>query len=47
VPRPSHWSGFRLHPESLEFWFEGPGRLHERLLYEKSGGGWKRTLLYP
>ncbi len=47
VPRPPHWSGFRLHAESIEFWFDRPGRLHERHLYSKKQDHWERTLLYP
>ncbi len=47
VPRPEFWSGFRLVPESIEFWLKRPFRLHERLLYTRSGGGWQKQLLYP
>jgi pyridoxamine 5'-phosphate oxidase len=47
VPRPAHWSGFRLLPESIEFWFDRPGRLHERHLFSKVQDRWERTLLYP
>ena len=35
VPRPPHWSGWRLIPEQIEFWLDGEGRIHERLLYKK------------
>ncbi len=47
VPRPSHWSGFRLEPKSLEFWFGKPDRLHERRLYTRRGDRWVLSLLYP
>lgn len=47
VPRPAHWSGYRLVPSSIEFW-EGRGnRLHHRMLYERDGSGWKVTILNP
>ena len=35
VPRPPHWSGWRLLPEEVEFWLDGEGRVHERLNYKK------------
>ena len=35
VPRPPHWSGWRLLPEEIEFWLDGEGRIHERLNYKK------------
>ena len=47
IPRPNRWSGFRIAPIQIEFWEEGPDRLHDRLYYEKRGPGWRRTLLYP
>lgn len=47
VPRPPHWSGFRLKPTSLEFWLEGPFRLHERLLYKKLDNNWHKERLFP
>jgi len=46
-PRPNHWSGFRIIPERIEFWQEGQFRLHDRVLFEKSGGKWRKSLLYP
>jgi pyridoxamine 5'-phosphate oxidase len=47
VPRPPHWSGFRLVPERIEFWKSMPHRLHDRTLYELVDGRWRRGLLYP
>lgn len=47
VPRPAHWSGYRLLPERIEFWAARPFRLHERLLYERRGERWVKQLLYP
>jgi len=47
VPRPPHWSGWRLMPTHIEFWLDGDGRIHERLNYSKTDKGWKKELLYP
>ena len=47
APRPPHWSGFRVSPESLEFWRDRTFRLHERLLFQRAGKGWTTTRLYP
>ncbi|MDE2487089.1 MAG: pyridoxamine 5'-phosphate oxidase [Alphaproteobacteria bacterium] len=47
VPRPAHWSGFRLAPSSLEFWRDRPFRLHERLVFERAQGGWTTKRLFP
>ena len=47
VPRPPHWSGWRLIPDSIEFWLRGENRIHERLRYKKTNDGWKKILLYP
>ena len=47
VPRPPHWSGYRLIPERIEFWREQPDRLHEREVYTRDDNGWKITLLAP
>lgn len=47
VPRPPHWTGYRVTPESFEFWSDKPFRLHERVLFTRDGDGWTRSLLYP
>ena len=47
VPRPPHWSGYRVEPRRIEFWKSGAHRLHERVCYEQVGEGWTVTLLNP
>jgi pyridoxamine 5'-phosphate oxidase len=48
VPRPDHWSGFRIVPTRIEFWRNMPSRLHVRHVYARaSDGGWSVTQLYP
>ena len=47
VPRPSHWSGWRVNPSEIEFWLDGDNRIHERLKYIKDNESWKKVLLNP
>lgn len=47
VPRPPHWSGFRLIPTQMEFWRDRPFRLHERVQFVKTGEAWTTSHLYP
>jgi pyridoxamine 5'-phosphate oxidase len=48
VPRPDHWSGWNLNPDSIEFWLDGDNRIHERLKFLlNSDGSWKKVLLSP
>jgi pyridoxamine 5'-phosphate oxidase len=47
VPRPPHWTGFRIIPDEIEFWTMRAHRLHERELFVRSARGWSRTMLQP
>ena len=47
IPRPPHWTGFRLAPQAIEFWLDRPHRLHERRRFTRAGDAWASTLLYP
>jgi pyridoxamine 5'-phosphate oxidase len=49
VPRPPYWGGFRVVPQTIEFWEHRENRLHERILYERVGesGGWRLRRLAP
>ncbi len=49
IPRPAHWSGFRIVPSSIEFWTDRPFRLHDRLVYSRKNpqDAWTTQILYP
>ena len=47
IPRPPHWSGFRVVPQHIEFWSDGQFRLHDRIVYHRAGDGWTSERLYP
>lgn len=47
VPRPAHWGGYRIEAQSMEFWQGRPNRLHDRILFTRSGSSWTRQRLAP
>jgi pyridoxamine 5'-phosphate oxidase len=47
VPRPPSWGGYRLIPDRIELWRQGPHRLHHRQLFTREGAGWREQLLGP
>jgi pyridoxamine 5'-phosphate oxidase len=48
VPRPPHWTGFRIAPVAMEFWMDKPFRLHDRVHFARTeDGGWTKARLYP
>ncbi|MGF9693142.1 pyridoxamine 5'-phosphate oxidase [Rhizobium sp. 0TCS1.26] len=47
IPRPPFWSGFRIEPESIEFWHDRQFRLHDRVEFRRDGEGWSKIRMYP
>jgi len=49
IPRPPHWTGFRVRPVSIEFWHDRPFRLHDRVVFRRAApdGAWGKTRLFP
>jgi pyridoxamine 5'-phosphate oxidase len=49
IPRPKHWTGFRLNPISIEFWQDGEFRLHDRVVFKRKNEAheWDKQRLYP
>ena len=47
VPRPSHWQGWRVKPETIEFWQDGAYRFHDRIVFSSNGDSWIKSRLYP
>jgi pyridoxamine 5'-phosphate oxidase len=47
IPRPPFWGGYRVKPDTIEFWQGRESRLHDRLVYHRSGRGWKIVRLQP
>jgi pyridoxamine 5'-phosphate oxidase len=47
ITRPDYWQGFQLTPITIEFWQDGPNRLHDRFLFTQIEGNWQKSRLYP
>jgi pyridoxamine 5'-phosphate oxidase len=47
IPRPSHWNGYLVKPQLIEFWQEMPFRIHDRVVYTLFNNKWKTKKLYP
>ena len=47
IPRPDYWRGYVLRPVRIEFWKDGEGRLHDRFIFSKNEGSWRKERLFP
>jgi len=47
IKRPAYWGGWRVIPETIEFWRDRPFRLHDRLLFSRDGDNWRKQRLFP
>jgi pyridoxamine 5'-phosphate oxidase len=47
IPRPEYWRGYTVKPERIEFWQDGPDRLHDRILFTENGPVWTTERLFP
>jgi pyridoxamine 5'-phosphate oxidase len=47
ILRPNFWAGFRVKPDRVEFWQDQPSRLHDRLVFVRDGGAWRKERLFP
>ena len=47
IPRPNFWRGYTIHPQTIEFWLDGPDRLHDRRIFTAAQAGWTSELQYP
>jgi len=47
IPRPAHWSGYRIVPRYMEFWQDMPFRLHDRTVFTRQGAGWTVGKIFP
>jgi pyridoxamine 5'-phosphate oxidase len=47
IPRPAHWGGYLVAPKRIEFWHEGPYRLHSRIVFTATANGWEKSMICP